>query len=206
MNNHFRPKVDSTRFVVQELPGELLLYNLATNKAYALNQTSALVWQNCTGRDTVSEMADNLTRESRAAITEELIWLTLERLNNDGLINIDERSIVKEIKLKRRELLKKVCLTTVAALPVVHSLMAPKAASAQSGIILQQCSVCLTKTHEYATCTDICQDIVVGDCHDNAGCGMGIFLSAVTCGECLGSLPPSGPSSTVSWHGTQYKV
>jgi hypothetical protein len=205
VNSPFRPKVDSANYVIQELPDELLLYNLSTNKVFALNRTSGFVWQNCDGEKTVREIAEALEVKLNENVPEELVWLTLERLQNSHLIEINEDTVVREIKVKRREILKKAGLATMAALPLVSSLTAPPAASAQSGIILQQCSVCLTKTHEFTTCANVCQDIIVGDCHDNSGCGQGIFLSLVTCGECLGGLPPNGNPSTISWHGTQYK-
>ncbi len=206
MNNLFRPKTDSSEFVIQELPDELLLYNLSKNKAYALNNTSGFVWQNCTGEKTIKEIANDLENHLQKNVPEELIWLTLKKLHAEDLIIIEDETIFNEINTNRREILKKAGLATLVALPIVSSLIAPQAAAAQSGIILEQCSVCLTKTHEFTTCATVCQDIIVGDCHDNSGCGQGIFLQLVTCGQCLGNLPPNGNASTVSWHGRAYKT
>ena len=206
MNSHFRPKVDSANYVIQELPDELLLYNLSTNKVFALNQTSGIVWQNCDGKKTVREIARALEVKLEESVPEELVWLTLERLQNHHLIEINEDSVVKEIKVKRREILRNAGLATMVALPLISSLTAPRAASAQSGAILAACSVCLTKTHDSVFCNDTCQDIVVGDCHDNSGCGQGLIISLVTCQECFAGLPEHSNASTVSWHGTQYKT
>lgn len=205
VNTLYRPQAVSSKFVIQELPDELLLYNLETNKVFALNQTSALVWQNCDGNKTVTEIAKDLEKNLSQFVPDELVWLTLERLQSENLIKKDEESSLKDIMINRREILKKAGATTLVALPLISSLVAPKAVNAQSGIILQLCSVCLTKTHDAVLCTDTCQDIIVGDCHDNSGCGQGIFLNLVTCVECFAALPPMGPGSTVSWHGTQYK-
>ena len=43
------PLVKSEGLVVQETGNEMLDYNLLTNKAICLNQTAALVWNNCDG-------------------------------------------------------------------------------------------------------------------------------------------------------------
>lgn len=205
LNTQFRPKTDFTKFVIQELPDELLLYNLETNKVFTLNHTSGLVWQNCDGNKTVTDIAKNLEKNLSQFVPDEVIWLTLEILQKEDLIKREEESSIKEIKVNRRNILKKIGATTLVALPLISTLIAPKAVNAQSGIILQQCSACLTKTHDAVLCTNTCADVVVGDCHSNSGCGQGIFLTLTTCGECFAALPPMGQGSTVSWHGQQYK-
>ncbi len=148
VNTLYRPQAVSSKFVIQELPDELLLYNLETNKVFALNQTSALVWQNCDGNKTVTEIAKDLEKNLSQFVPDELVWLTLERLQSENLIKKDEESSLKDIMINRREILKKAGATTLVALPLISSLVAPKAVNAQSGIILQLCSVCLTKTHD----------------------------------------------------------
>ncbi len=205
MNYHFRPKADSSKFVIQELPDELLLYNLDTNRAFALNHTSGFVWQNCTGEKSVKEIAEDLEKELHQNVPEDLIWLTLERLQSEKLIEIEDPSLISELKVNRRKMLKSAGLASLVALPLISSMIAPQPVNAQSGIIEMVCFACLTKTHEFNDCATICQDIVLGDCHNNAGCGQGlIFMTLQTCGECLGGLPPNGNASTISWHGRQY--
>ena len=49
--------------LVEELPGELLIYDLAQNKAHCLNRTAAFVWQQCNGHTTVQQMAAGLHQE-----------------------------------------------------------------------------------------------------------------------------------------------
>ena len=47
--------------VIQELRDEVLIYDLAKNKALCLNQTSAKVWQECDGTKSVSEISKTLS-------------------------------------------------------------------------------------------------------------------------------------------------
>jgi hypothetical protein len=51
------PHSRTKELVVQELKGELLIYDLSTNKAFCLNETSALVWQLCDGKSSISEIS-----------------------------------------------------------------------------------------------------------------------------------------------------
>ncbi len=49
MKNNFKPTQRKAELVIQELNGEVLIYDLGRNKAFSLNETSALVWQACNG-------------------------------------------------------------------------------------------------------------------------------------------------------------
>ena len=49
MKKRIAPKARKENLVVQESNGEVLIYDLDTNKAFCLNETSALVWQACDG-------------------------------------------------------------------------------------------------------------------------------------------------------------
>jgi len=42
--------------VVQEMPDEVLVYDLDSNKAHCLNQSAALVWKSCDGTNTVGDI------------------------------------------------------------------------------------------------------------------------------------------------------
>ncbi len=39
--------------VIQEMPEEVLVYDLDTNKAHCLNQTAAFVWKSCDGKNSI---------------------------------------------------------------------------------------------------------------------------------------------------------
>ena len=59
MNN---PKSRNNEIVVQEADKELLIYDLTTNKAMMLNETSAIIWQMCDGKTTVGQMSGQLAK------------------------------------------------------------------------------------------------------------------------------------------------
>ena len=42
---------------LQEMPDEVLVFDLETNKAHCLNQTAAFVWKACDGVNSVAEIA-----------------------------------------------------------------------------------------------------------------------------------------------------
>lgn len=72
--------------IEQNSGSEVLLYDTVNNKAYCLNRISALIWQNCDGRRTVAELAEILGREFKSAPSEDLVWLVLDKLGRDGLL------------------------------------------------------------------------------------------------------------------------
>ena len=41
--------------VVQEMPGEVLVYDLDSNKAHCLNESAATVWRSCDGNNSVAD-------------------------------------------------------------------------------------------------------------------------------------------------------
>ena len=126
------PKARKNNLVVQDLNGETLIYDLDTNRAVCLNETSALVWQNCDGVKTVSDISSVLSAESNNAASEDLIWLALDQLNKENLIEHSEELESRFDGISRREVIRKVGLASVIALPLISSIVAPVAASAQS--------------------------------------------------------------------------
>lgn len=126
------PKARKEGLVIQELDGETLIYDLETNRAVCLNQTSALVWQNCDGTKTVSDIGTFLVKELKNPINEDLIWLALDQLKKENLIENSKELETKFEGVSRREVIKKIGLGSMIALPVVSSLIAPQAAMAAS--------------------------------------------------------------------------
>lgn len=105
--------------VLQEMPDELLVYDLETNKAHCLNETSTLIWKACDGNKTVSDITESLGN----TIPEELVWLAIDQLNEKNLL---ENAIpTKYNKQTRREVIKRIGLASVVVLPFVASLTAP---------------------------------------------------------------------------------
>ncbi|MDQ6785929.1 MAG: PqqD family protein [Acidobacteriota bacterium] len=133
MQKNFKPVSRQENLVVQELHGEVLIYDLAENKAFCLNETSALVWQMCDGKKNVTEINEILSKKLNSPANEDLVWLALDQLKKEKLIETKEDFQIDFNGLSRREVIKKVGLASVIALPLVASLVAPTPASAQSG-------------------------------------------------------------------------
>ncbi len=122
------PTARKNGLVVQEVPGEVLVYDLDTNKAHCLNETAAFVWKSCDGNTSVSDIASVLASKTGKTVNEDLVWLAIDQLNENRLLE-------KEIKASfagqsRREAIKKIGMASVIALPVIASLVAPPAALA----------------------------------------------------------------------------
>ena len=56
--NQTKPLARKEGLVIQELPDEVLVYDLDRDRAHCLNQTAAFVWQRCDGRTSTVEIAD----------------------------------------------------------------------------------------------------------------------------------------------------
>lgn len=57
------PVARKDRLVIEEVPGETLIYDLETHKAHSLNLTAALVWKHCDGEQTVEQVAFRMEEE-----------------------------------------------------------------------------------------------------------------------------------------------
>ena len=125
-----KPKIVTDGIVVQKSSEETLLYDLMENKAYCLNQTSALVWELCDGNRSVSEISDAFSARFNTTVSKDLVYLVLDQLDNNGLL--EEKFETPFAGLSRREMIRKVGFAAVVALPTISSLVAPSAAAAQS--------------------------------------------------------------------------
>lgn len=131
MNNY--PLSRKANVVVQELDGEVLIYDLNANKAYCLNKTSAIIWQLCDGNKSVTEISQALSQKLDSPTDENLVWLALDQFKKEKLIESQPELVSPFVGMNRREVIKKVGLASMIALPIVSSLIAPKAINAASG-------------------------------------------------------------------------
>ena len=198
MENTLKPVARKNDIVVQEIKGETLLYDLKTNKAYCLNETSVYVWQLCDGRRTASTISDELSVLLNTLISEEFVWLALDQLDKNGLLEGEVENIFEG--LSRREVIKKVGFASVVGLPIVSSIVAPPAAMAQSGVVgvegLCTPGVCVAGT----TCVPANDGITGADrcCVNPSGtnfttavsefCSVGIVCSASASLCCTGNI------------------
>lgn len=132
----YRPLARKTDLITQESGEELLVYDLNYNKAHCLNKTSAEVWKLCVGRFEVHEIANKLSKKLGAPITEEVVWLALDQLKKDGLLEEGYEIDQAFVGLTRREIIRKVGFASAVTLPIVSSIVAPKAIMGQSVVPL----------------------------------------------------------------------
>ena len=118
--------------VVQKAGDETLLYNLKTNKALCLNETSALIWEVCDGKTSISEIAEQIGKRLKKPVTEELVWLAFDQLAKENLLDHADGLQNNFEDLSRREVIRKVGFASVVALPIITSVVAPRASYAQS--------------------------------------------------------------------------
>ena len=126
------PKNRQTEIVVQEFENEVLVYDLKFDKAYCLNESSAAVWRKCDGTRTMSDIAEELSVEINSSIDEDFVRLALEQFRKDKLIEDETEFATLFEGVSRREMIRKVGLSSLVALPLVSSLVAPMATNAQS--------------------------------------------------------------------------
>lgn len=131
-----KPKTRNGNIVVQEIENEILIYDLKTNKAFCLNETSALIYQLCNGERSVAEIADTISIKLKTIVSENLIWLALDNFKKENLLEENKQFEIDFDGLSRRQVIKKVGLASIIALPIVASVIAPSAAMAASGILL----------------------------------------------------------------------
>ena len=140
MNSPQFPIARKTGLVVQEVPDEVLVYDLDTNKAHCLNKTAAVVWQSCNGKNSISDIATIIGSNA----SDELVWLAIDQLNENNLLEGEMKADFAG--QSRRDVLKKIGLAAVIALPVVASLVAPKSALASASCGCTVSSECSSRT------------------------------------------------------------
>lgn len=176
--------------VVQELKGEMLIYDLKINKAFCLNETSAMVYRLCDGNNSVSDISKQLSKKLKSSVDEDLIWLALDQLKKENLLDNNSEVEIEFEGLSRREAIRKVGLASLIALPVISSLVAPTAAMAQSGVCANPggapAGTLITRNFQpdCATCQTALEDACCSDAITGFSCGPGVGGSVSCDGTC----------------------
>jgi Coenzyme PQQ synthesis protein D (PqqD) len=127
-----RPRARKKRLVVLQQDEETLVYDLESHQAHCLNRAVEAVWRLCDGRRTVPEITRALRRELPAPLGSEVVLLALDQLRAANLlVNAGEKTEPAGGP-SRRELLARLGKGAVAALPLVTSVVAPRAVHAAS--------------------------------------------------------------------------
>lgn len=186
--NPNKPTSRKSNIVIQELENEILIYDLNDNKAFCLNETSAVIWQMCDGTKTVADISQAVSQKFNANVSEDFVWLALDQFKKDKLITNEFTSVFAG--MTRREAIRKVGFASIVALPIVASMVAPTAVNAASCILsndmcntaMDFCcpgSLCAMVGAGPTVCT--CSCVNPGDCITQTGCpstvncnGMGV--------------------------------
>ncbi|HEX8499745.1 MAG TPA: PqqD family protein [Pyrinomonadaceae bacterium] len=127
------PRARAEGVVVREVAEEVLVYDLDTHRAVCLNATAAAVWRLCDGRRAPADIRRALEKTAGGAVPEELVWLALEQLCRDRLLDARPPARPPALAgLSRREMMRRVGLAAALALPAVAAVVAPTPAQAAS--------------------------------------------------------------------------
>lgn len=166
--------------VVQEVGEETLVYDLRNNRAHCLNYSAALIWDACNGNRGVDEIAGHIVSATGERIEPEVVGLALKQLSERDLLTGHES--ISSVQDLRRELLKKIGAVSVAALPIISSIVVPASALAQTSFCgVQTACSCPGFGVNGGSCAS--NDCSVGcTCRDLFGCNPGGRHCRGTCG------------------------
>lgn len=184
--------------VVQELKDEVLVCDLKSNQVFCLNQTAGEVWKLCDGKNELKDISQILSRKLHKNVSEEMILFSLSELSKHNLlVNKVSNEIIAG--LSRREVIKQIGLSSMIALPIISSVVMPRAAHAASSCTNNsdcgpgECcdtvnNVCAADGSNGCSCSSC------GDCNENC-CFNGICSISSTCnggfcGATLACPPP----------------
>ena len=152
--SNLEPLARKEGLVIEQMPDEVLVYDLDRHKAHCLNSTAAFVWQHCDGKSTVSNIARRMEKEFNAKVGDDLVLLALDQLGKDHLLEKRIALPAAMVNVSRRQVMRKIGLATAVALPVVISIMSPTAANAVTCIAAgATCSLTVVCCSTLATCT-----------------------------------------------------
>lgn len=127
-----KPKARKNDIVIQKVKNETLVYDLKVNKAHCLNETSALIWEMCDGTRGFEEIANKMSLATNSSVSEELVMFACAELQAGNLIEKHDRISASFSGMSRREVIRKVGISSAIALPIIATLAAPSALNAQS--------------------------------------------------------------------------
>jgi len=127
------PKSRQVGLVVEQVGDETIVYDHKTKEAHSLNRTASIVWRNCDGQHSVSELAAIVRVDLGIDADESIVQYALDRLYSAQLLETDVSADVDSVT--RRDVLRRMAAAGVAtiAIPAVLSIAAPTPAMAASG-------------------------------------------------------------------------
>lgn len=130
-----RPLARRDGIHTEEIDDGILVYDETRDTAHSLNKTAALIWRSCDGTHDVEGLVKTVELEFGEVADEDLVHVALDDLTANGLVEgVTERDR-EASRLSRRRFIRRVgsVAAAAAALPVIHSVVAPDPAAAQTG-------------------------------------------------------------------------
>ena len=153
-----QPRARTERIIVKEVQDEVLVYDMDRDTAHCLNLSAAAVWKKCDGRNTPEQIADSLHTESQTNVNEDFVWLALEQLARDHLLEGPLEWLDSVPRLTRREAVRRFGIGAAIAIPLITSILAPTPA---------QAATCLPAHSACSSPIDCCSGI----CRPSNKCG-----------------------------------
>ena len=151
-----RPRARTQGLLVQELDGEVLVYDRLRHKAHCLNQTAALVWHRCDGNTNADQIALLLSKKTDSTVDQIVVWMALKQLATADLLEGDAPEWREQSGITRREVIRRIGVSAAIVLPVVSTIVAPRAIQAgtcgATGIPCISPSMCCSFLCNMGTC------------------------------------------------------
>ncbi len=148
------PQARRTGLIIQEVDGEILIYDQNTNKAHCLNQTAVKVWKYCDGETTLAEACKALSCDLDTPVDEKLVWYAVDQFSKDNLLEkgIEQPAFIIA-GMNRRQMVRTLGLAAVIAVPLVTSIVAPTPA---------QAATCMPPGQPCGTAAQCCSGVCTG--------------------------------------------
>ncbi len=175
-NSQIYPIARNNDLVMLEAEDEILVYDLKANNAFCLNQTAAMVWQTCNGKNSIEDIIKHINSKLKTQINEEFVHFALTELRDKNLV--EKNSILtgnQFSSLSRREAVRKLSFGTMAALPLISMIAVPTAGQAMSCVeVTDPCTIggtpCCPGAGNCVAGVGQCCNFSAGFCADNTQC------------------------------------
>ena len=151
----YYPRARASQIHVAQLNDEIVISDLANDRAHLLNSSAALVWQSCDGTSSVSQIAARVSSQLGTPVDDKYVWYKLEQLSSKYLLEQPVNVPAQAKGLTRRDMLRAGFVGAAVVLPVIITMIAPKPAHAES---------CLGNGQTCAANADCCSNQCSGVC------------------------------------------
>ena len=124
------PRARQEGLLVRELDDEMLVYDLQQHKAHCLNRTAVMIWKYCDGQTSESDIARIIEGEQNTPVHPEVVRFGLLQLRRTHLLETQSTRTPDGTALSRRDLIKRLGAAAAIGLPLVTSVLAPRAVEA----------------------------------------------------------------------------